>query len=99
MVGDPVLVVTRTNIVEWTLNIYPYIGRTVVLGITSTLEKAWQLIARDYKLSTFRELPCRFIDTAPWGGVNNMLWIYDSTGKEIIAEYGIDATRVDLFSD
>lgn len=91
MVGDPVLVVTRETIKNG-VNLY---GRKVVLGVCSSLEGAWRLIASDYRLLVDKG-PCKFIDAAPWGGVYNIMEVYEDTAR---IEYQIDATHIDLFAD
>ena len=89
-IDGPVCVVTCTREREIKGKVY---NRKHIVGVTSTLEKAWKVIQRDYRLIAYRE-ELKFTDTSPWGGV------YDGfRSKDFKTIYHIETHRIDLWED
>ena len=74
--------------------------RSVNIGITSTVEKAWKLIERDFRLVPTKEKLTRgwFSDCSPWGGIfDGIMFSSEKLSPEL--EYEIQRHPVDLFDD
>ena len=89
-INGPVFVVLRTS--ERKIKDITY-DRKSVVGLTSTLEKAWKLIQKDYRLCAYSK-EIRFTNSSPWGGV------YDGfVTIDFRTSYHIERRTIDLLVD
>ena len=94
VVSGPVLIVVRHSFD----NLYRH-RRSVNIGVTSSIEKAWKLIERDFRLIPEKEkMIGRFTDTSPWGGVfDGVEFKSDDIYPKL--RYHIEVHPIDLFDD
>ena len=72
--------------------------RSVIVGVTSSVEKAWELIERDFRLVPNKEKFIKgcFYDCSPWGGIfDGVSFSTENFSPEL--EYEIERHAVDLF--
>lgn len=74
--------------------------RSVNIGLVSSVEKAWKLIERDFRLVPNKErfTEGRFYDCSPWGGIFDAVE-FSSENLSPELEYSIERHAVDLFED
>ena len=74
--------------------------RSVNVGVTSTVEKAWKLIERDFRLVPNKEnfTKGHFSNCSPWGGIFDGV-SFSSKKLSPELEYEIERQAVDLFND
>lgn len=80
---------------------HPYFyRRSTIVGLSSSVEKAWKLIERDFRLVPNKErfTEGHFYDCSPWGGAFDIVSFSSETFSPEL-EYEIKRHVVDLFDD